>query len=91
MDLVVHHVLEALVVGGAKEDLGVQFPASVTVEQDLQRAHGRQSNKEKTTIKIWSVPNKRFQRWAQSTVCLRKTPLSWTYLIPPEMIVVLIE
>ena len=29
VDLVVHHVLESLVVGGAQEDLGVHLPASV--------------------------------------------------------------
>ena len=38
MNLVVHHVLEALVVGGAQEDLRVELAASETVVQDLVAA-----------------------------------------------------
>ena len=40
VDLVVHHVLETLVVGGTKEDLGVQLAARVSVVQHLgTKAH----------------------------------------------------
>ena len=35
VDLVVHHVLEPLVVGGAKEHLGVQLAARVPIVEDL--------------------------------------------------------
>ena len=35
MNLVVHHVLQSLVVGGSQENLCVQLLASVTVEQHL--------------------------------------------------------
>ncbi len=35
MDLVVDHVLEALVVGGTQEDLGVQFATSEAVVHDF--------------------------------------------------------
>lgn len=35
MDLVVHHVLQPLVVGGAKEDLGVELATSEAIVEDL--------------------------------------------------------
>lgn len=35
MNLVVHHVLQTLVIGRAKEDLCVEFPTSEAVVQDL--------------------------------------------------------
>ena len=36
MNLVVHHVLETLVVGGAKENLNANLAASVTAVKHLQ-------------------------------------------------------
>ena len=39
MDLVIHHVLEALVVSGAEEDLGLEFAAGVAVVQGLTLVH----------------------------------------------------
>ena len=35
VDLIVHHVLEPLVVGGAEEDLGVELPAGVAAVHHL--------------------------------------------------------
>ena len=35
MNLIVDHVLETLVVGGAKEDLGVQFTSCVAIIEDF--------------------------------------------------------
>lgn len=35
MDLVIHHVFQALVIGGAKEHLGVQLPPSEAIVEHL--------------------------------------------------------
>ena len=37
VDLIVHHVLQSLVIGGTQEDLGIQLPPRETVVQNLYK------------------------------------------------------